>query len=170
MTAKDINILKARIKEDLDSMEILVLELRKRGIIKNGSNSCVVVVEEDNFILRALGSILHDFYVAVESIFKIISVEIDESVPEGLDWHLKLLKQMVLEISGIRPPVISRETWKKLDKYRAFRHVFRNVYGFNLDSIRLKELLQELPTTIARLSQDIELFIKQLEIITAEEE
>ncbi len=169
MTTKDMNILKARVKEDLCSMENLLLELREKRIIKDVSNSCVVVVDEDSFILRAVGSILHDFYVAVESIFKIISAEIDESVPEGTDWHIKLLKQMMLEITGVRPVVISRETWKKLDKYRSFRHVFRNVYGFNLDSVRLKELLQELPATTVRLNQDIELFIKRLDVITNKE-
>ncbi len=51
----------------------------------------------------------------------------------------------------------------KLDKYRAFRHVFRNVYGYNLDVERIKELLLELPETVDLFTEDIKNFMKLLE-------
>jgi len=41
---------------------------------------------------------------------------------------------MTLSIPEVRPPVLSKETAKMLDEFRSFRHVFRNVYGFNLAS------------------------------------
>jgi len=36
-------------------------------------------------------------------------------------WHLLLLEQMTKEVPGIRPAVISTETWTRLDDYRRFR-------------------------------------------------
>ncbi|WP_416672242.1 ribonuclease toxin HepT-like protein [Egbenema bharatensis] len=36
-------------------------------------------------------------------------------------------------IPSVRPAVLSFETRDRLDRYRGFRHVVRNVYTFNLD-------------------------------------
>ena len=69
----------------------------------------------------------------LEWIFKAIATRVDQTVPEGGIWHQELLKQMIAELSSVRPPVLSDEAWKKLDRYRGFRHVVRNVHAFELD-------------------------------------
>ena len=167
MTKKEIGLLKARITEELDNINRLTEELVSRGIISDlkCDEQKILVLSEDSFMLRAIGSIIHDFYVAVENLFELIGIEIDGAIPKGDNWHLQLIKQMTLEIEGIRPFFISRESMLKLDKYRAFRHVFRNVYGFNLDADRLKELLLDLNNTIELLTKDIGQFVKWLEDI-----
>ena len=109
--------------------------------------------------MRAIGSILHDFYVATENVFEVIAREIDEHIPDGLDWHIQLLQQMALDVTDVRIAVISKNSLIRLDKYRAFRHVFRNVYGFNIDASRLNDLINDLPDTIKQFQQDIALFI-----------
>lgn len=48
---------------------------------------------------------------------------------------------MTIEIKGIRPPVISKELAAELDEYLSFRHLFRNIYGFELESKRLENLI-----------------------------
>jgi hypothetical protein len=53
---------------------------------------------------------------------------IDGEKPVGENWHQVLLKQMANEVSGVRPAVISENTFVKLNEYRGFRHVVRNVY------------------------------------------
>ncbi|MBS4025963.1 MAG: hypothetical protein KGZ96_09860 [Clostridia bacterium] len=164
MTAKEIFLLNARIKEETNNIQSLLIELDKRNLLKNEKNS-TLYLEEDSFTLRAIGSILHDFYVSVENMFEMISREIDESTPQGLDWHIKLLKQMNLEIPQVRPAVISKETLYLLDKFRAFRHVFRNVYGFNLDANRLKDLLEEMPIAVTKFTKDLDRFTRKMEEI-----
>ncbi len=111
---------------------------------------------------RAIGSILHDLYVACENMFEIIGREIDEVLPSNPSWHRALLQQMTLDIPGVRPAVLRKETAASLDKYRSFRHVVRNVYGVNLDSDRLLELLKLLPGTLEDLRTDIHTFIDGL--------
>ena len=41
----------------------------------------------------------------------------------------------------IRPAVISQQTLKRLDEYRGFRHVVRNVYTFHFDEAKLEKLV-----------------------------
>ncbi len=163
MTGKEFSVLIARIKEELNNIDSLYLELKRNGIIKGKNQDTTIInVKDDTFVLRATASVLHDFYVSVENIFKMICKDIDESLPEGSDWHIQLLRQVSMEIPGIRPRVISKSLMVSLDEFRGFRHVFRNVYGFNLNSKRIKDLLISFPETIKMLERELELFVEQL--------
>ncbi len=158
MTPKEFKVIKARIHEELKNIDSLKAEIEKKQLYGE-----LTGMNYDSFFIRSLGSILHDFYVAVENTLKIVCSELDEVMPEGAQWHVLLLKQACYELTGIRPAIISRTTMLKLDKYRAFRHVFRNVYGFNLDSERIKELLLDLPITIKMFKEDISNFMNLFE-------
>ncbi len=158
MTPKDIKIIYARINEELDNIAALVDELQRKQLYGESTG-----IEEDSFFLRSIGSILHDFYVAVENILKIICSEVDENLPEGSQWHMLLLKQASYDIPEVPPAIISKKTMARLDKYRAFRHIFRNVYGYNLDSTRIKELILELPETVDLFTENVKRFKKLLE-------
>ncbi len=162
MTTKEVKLLKARIKEELTNIQNLLMELNKRDLLKS-EKKANLHIEDDTFLLRAIGSIIHDFYVAVENVFEMISREIEETTPQGADWHIRLVKQMSLEIDTVRPAVIAKDTAILLDKFRAFRHVFRNVYGYNLDSDRLKALLEEMPAAVDAFTGDLLAFIMQIE-------
>lgn len=116
----------------------------------------------DRILRRAKGSILHDFYNACERIFEIIVHQINGRTIVSPQWHKKLLYKMTIEISGIRPPVISKKLAAKLDEYLAFRHLFRNIYGFELESERLDELVQKFDETVELLQKEIREFISKL--------
>ena len=55
-----------------------------------------------------------------------------------------------------------------LDKFRAFRHVFRNVYGFNLDTKRLKALLEVMPASVAAINEDLNTIMNKMETLVDE--
>ena len=65
--------------------------------------------EPDFIQTRAAGSILHDFYSGVESLFEKIAVNIDGKLPTGEDWHSELLSQMGRSMKGIRKSVIDQD-------------------------------------------------------------
>ena len=72
---------------------------------------------------RAQGSILHDFYNCCERIFRRIAEDINGGEPEDPErWHRRLLARMTMEITDIRPRVISDELAAELDDYLGFRH------------------------------------------------
>ena len=141
--------LRADVKYELDNLLRLLVEWKK---IKESKDSLAFVES------RAIGSILHDFYSGIEKIFKRIAVTIDRSLPEGDDWHIQLLNRMAIKIDGIRPEIISEELKNKLGEYLGFRHVFRNIYGFELSLERTKFLAESLENTYKNFKEAIDKF------------
>lgn len=111
---------------------------------------------------RAKGSILHDFYNACERIFETIARRINGGLSLTPQWHKKLLYQMTIEIKGVRPAVLSKTLAAELDEYLAFRHLFRNIYGFELESERLDKLVEKFAKTAKSFQQEIQGFIDKL--------
>lgn len=118
--------------------------------------------ESKIFYKRAAGSIIHDFYTGVEKIFREIAIKIDESLPKGDNWHIELLKSMATA-NEKRDAVISQELMEKLKQYLGFRHLFRNIYGMELEWEKLKILLTNIRENIwKRFKVEINSFIKWL--------
>jgi hypothetical protein len=143
--------LQLSIKDEFEKLKLL--EKEKDDLLKR---------KPSNYILRAGGSILHDFYTGIEKIFENIAKEIDQRVPMGEEWHSELLHQMTLDIPGLRPPAISAATEKKLREYLGFRHLFRKRYGFELDWGKMKKLLIKIPQVLSHLEQELEIFFDSI--------
>lgn len=146
----------SEIREDLSLLESLVLDVRETDREMPDSPKKKRIYEE------SLALKLHNFYTGCERIFQKIADDINGGTPRSLDWHKRLLKSMSLEIENIRPPVISRETERALEEYLAFRHVVRNIYGFEIESERLKRLIERLSRAFKNLRKDIEGFLNFL--------
>ena len=137
------------LKEELDKIKELSVEI----------NEC----KGDSYIMkRAKGSILHDFYNACERIFELIANNINGGITGGHKWHKRLLYQMTINIEGVRTPVISKKLAAELDEYLAFRHLFRNIYGFELESKRLDKLVERFTEIIDLFFEEINDFIDKL--------
>lgn len=109
---------------------------------------------------------LHGFYTGIESILEDIARTVDGGVPQGADWHKRLLLQMSAEIQEIRIPVIRQETRHCLEEYRAFRHVVRNVYTFNFRFSRIEELVSGVQSCFETVFEDLShfsLFLKKID-------
>ncbi len=154
MNRKHLALL-SRIEEELFEIDRLV----KRIIIgwERGTKT------NDNFYLDSVALNLHGFYSAIERIFELIAQDIDGSIPEGGSWHHDLLIQMKTEIKRVRPAVISREVYQKLDEYRGFRHVVRNVYTFNRSHKRMEPLVDDINVLFSQIKEEFEHFIKMIE-------
>lgn len=109
----------------------------------------------DTVRVRTAGGILHDFYCGVKRIFRHITTRIDEDLPSGPDWHVQLLQRMGTEIEMVRPAVLDPELIRQLDEYLRFWHLFRNMYGFDLEWERCRYLLSGLSATFQRLEQQL---------------
>ncbi len=49
---------------------------------------------------------------------------------------------MKLDISGIRPALISEKCFYLLEELRAFRHFFRHAYSYEINVQKLKAILE----------------------------
>jgi hypothetical protein len=151
----NFKVLKLSIKDEINKLELLDKE--KNALLKR---------RPSNYVVRAGGSILHDFYTGIEKIFESVAKEVDNRLPMGEEWHSELLHQMTLDIPGLRPPVITANTEKKLREYLGFRHLFRKRYGFELDWQRLKKLFFGMPQIRSNLEKEIGKFFGALNSLT----
>ena len=117
---------------------------------------------QDDFLLDSIALNLHGFYSGIEKLFERIAKGLDNQLPGGNSWHRALLEQMVVEVAGIRPKVISESVLARLDEYRRFRHVVRNVYGFELEPEKLKILENRSIRTYTQIENDLVAFSRWL--------
>ena len=121
------------------------------------------LVSPDDYYVDATALNLHGFYAGLERLLEIIADGVDQAKPAGAHWHDDLLRQMAAEIPGVRPPVLSQETRERLDRYRGFRHVVRNVYTYYLDPEQVGVLVKQLAPTMVHVSQELAAFADFLE-------
>jgi len=137
----------AEVEKELLSLQELLDEL------------AVVKTQTDVIAKRAKGSILHDFYNCCERIFKKIAVEMNSGYEESEKWHKGLLYRMTIPVEGIRPRVISDELAADLDEFLAFRHLFRNIYGYELKGGRIDFLAGRLEEVAGRFKKEVREFV-----------
>jgi hypothetical protein len=113
--------------------------------------------------LRGIGDIVHDFYTGIEHVFERLAPELNGGLPAGSAWHRELLENMTLDLRGVRPPVLGVETARALEEFLRFRHLFRHLYGFELEWPRLRRLLERLPPAWESVDADLERFLEFLD-------
>jgi hypothetical protein len=117
----------------------------------------------DDYYLDSVALNLHGFYSGLERVFTLIAETIDGSLPQGENWHLLLLQQITEEIPHIRPAVISKDSAKRLNEYRGFRHVVRNVYTYHFDPVKVEKLVLSAADLFSQLEAELSAFAEFLE-------
>jgi hypothetical protein len=153
----DYRTVAGRIRQELTALEDVTA--RAAGAWAEAAES------PGGYAVDAAALNLHGFYAGLERIFVLVAERIDDSVPAGPAWRQELLRQMAVDLPGIRPPVISEQSAAGLERYRGFRHVVRNVYAYVLDPRRVAELIHGLPPLLARLQAELTAFADVLDAI-----
>jgi hypothetical protein len=116
-----------------------------------------------NVYLDSVALNLHSFYSGLERLFELIARHLDRTLPAGDIWHRDLLTQMSRDLAHVRPAVISEDTAHRLDEYRRFRHLVRNVYTVNLAPEKMAGLITALPMLWGDLQAELLAFADFLE-------
>lgn len=88
-------------------------------------------LEPTRIEVAALAFYMLSFYTGIENIFVRIHLEMYGKKLGGEAWHKQLLQLMHIPGEGYEP-VITDKLFMELNEYRAFRHVFRQAYNFDL--------------------------------------
>jgi hypothetical protein len=115
-------------------------------------------IENDDCYYDSTALNLHHMYNGIERIFEQIARNVDESYPEGSNWHRDLLVQMTLNIPKLRPRVISDDLFIILNEFRSFRHVVRNIYTFQYDLDKINTLIALLKESSTEIFHEFDEF------------
>jgi len=108
--------------------------------------------------LAVVAVALHHFYSAAESVFERVARAF-EGVPERGDrWHRDLLERMAMDLDGIRPGVLRRDTVIALLPVLGFRHFFRHAYAVAFDPARLEGVARDALSARTQLVLDLDRF------------
>jgi hypothetical protein len=155
VTDETIKELVERIHQELGEVPRVLVRMNEGWELFHRSN--------DDHFLDGVALNLHGFYLGIERILTHIAETLDGNLPRGENWHLLLLEQMMTEVPKVRPAVISIETGTKLDEYRRFRHVVRNVYTYNLDPVKIGNLVSSASELFTQTKAELLAFAAFLE-------
>ncbi|MFH7243312.1 MAG: hypothetical protein ACHWZW_10730 [Spirulina sp.] len=161
ISADAVGELAADIEMDLTRLSQLEQEIyRVQGEIAGDSSRQDLFYE--NLALK-----LHNFYTGCEKILQLVAVELNGGLPSGSDGHKRLLDRMSQERDG-RPAILTRETAASLREFLGFRHIVRNLYGFELDPNRVAVLVESYPEVWSNVQKDVRAFVDWLRALAAE--
>ena len=146
-----LNLFKAAVEAQLEEISEIferIEERRKqRGIIATES----------------LAYQLHNLYCAFEDLFKIVADLFENTVEDSGKYHLELLYRMKLSVDGIRPALLSEQSFQLLNRLRAFRHFFRHACSYELDPRKVELVLEDALELKALYRRDVERFLREVE-------
>jgi len=118
--------------------------------------------------LRAMASMLHEFYNGVERILERLAVGFGEGLPQGSQWHSDLLPQMATAREEKRQAVIDEPLRARLKDYLDFRRFYRHAYGYTLEWNQLRWKVEMLSDTLTLLRDQLHAFFDALTLPSSE--
>jgi len=94
------------------------------------------------------------FYTAIEDLLKQVAKSFENHIQDLAIFHKELLVRLHTAIPSIRPRLLSEESFRLLDKIRAFRHFIRHAYDCELQEKELREIQKLLNGFQAVLEKD----------------
>ena len=174
ITPTEIKEITAELKAELNRLERLQKDIER--VFKEASKQKVFLdVFYESLALklpvakRRGEAAFHNFYTGCERIFQIIASELNSALPSSYDWHKRLLERMAIQQEE-RPAVISQETVKRLEEYLAFRHVVRNIYGYELEPQRIDPLVARSKKVFEQFHAEVCQFINWLKNLASQME
>jgi hypothetical protein len=108
--------------------------------------------------MESAGYWMHNLYCAFEDLFKLVAGFWENNLSANGEYHIHLLKRMLVEIEGVRPALLTTISYNSLNELRGFRHVFRHAYSYGLDNERVSALLRKILDQKDILISDLQTF------------
>lgn len=118
---------------------------------------------DDDIILESIAYQIHNLYCTVEDLLKIVASCFENNISSTSQWHSVLLQRMTIEIPGIRPALLSPDSYTILNSMRGFRHFFRHAYASDIDYQQLTVNLHRALELKKHLDHDVSQFLLRLD-------
>jgi len=113
--------------------------------------------ENDEIILECMSYQIYNLFCATEDLIKIVASCFENNISISNQWHTLLLQRMSKDIPGIRPALLSYNTYTILNNLRGFRRA----YGATIEYAQLKINLDKALNLKANLDADIHHFFTE---------
>lgn len=113
---------------------------RLLGAVDQLTSSDIPALGRTTTTAAAAASHIESFYTAVETVLMRISAVFGNNL-QAERRHSDLPRKMTLPVSGLRPAVISSDTYGRLDELMRFRHFKRYCFQLEYDWDRLEYLI-----------------------------
>src|SRR4030067_1096348 len=150
MDEERLVILKAELNAQLSEIEDIYKKLEDRRK-KRGKAG-----------IESIAYQLHNLYCAFEDLFKIVAETFENHIQDKTKYHMELLKRMTLSIEGVRPQLLSQESYILLDNLRSFRHFFRHAYSYEIDVRKVRIVLDDADKLREMFKKNVEIFFENL--------
>jgi len=155
-TEKDITVFLSEFEFQVDLIKTIYQRLNDKLIVFEKETPSRELVE-------SAGYWMHNLYCAFEDLFKQVSVFWENNLSDDGDYHVNLLKRMMINIKDIRPSLLSIESFEHLNELRGFRHVFRHAYSYGLDDERVAYLIRKTISKKEMILADLSKFREKIE-------
>ena len=150
MDEERLVILKAELNAQLSEIEDIYKKLEDRRK-KRGKAG-----------IESIAYQLHNLYCAFEDLFKIVAETFENHIQDKTKYHMELLRRMTVSIEGVRPQLLSQESYILLDNLRSFRHFFRHAYSYEIDVRKVRIVLDDADKLREMYKKDVEIFLESL--------
>jgi len=159
-------------KEINPDLAVLIAQANNTVEIIEQNQQFYLNFKENEFLLlgkstvsaMVLSQIFVDFYTCVETFLFRVSQEFENNLRKD-QWHKELLQKMSLNISELRPALLSKETAIILSELLLFRHFRRYYFNFSYDWGKLDLIEEKFQKVIPLLISDIRNFVSFLQEI-----
>ena len=111
--------------------------------------------------LESLAYQLHNLYCVFEDLLKMVADFFENRIEERTHYQRELFWRMKIPIEGIRPALLSEESYRLLDSLRAFRHVFRRAYSYELDPKKVSLVVEDALKLKGRYQEELDHLLEQ---------
>ena len=149
-----LTFLVSDVKAQMDVIEAIYdkLDMRAAGL-----------QPDDEIRLESVAYQLHNLYNAVEDLFQLVAAHFENQIEGVGRWHTELLRRMNQDVEGVRPALLSDESYVLLNGLRSFRHFFRHAYAAPIEYAHLQINLDKAQRLRPCLKRDVEQFLRRLQ-------
>lgn len=130
---------------DKEAAALLALDLREQWrvieMVYGRLEERQRVASDTPASVEGLAYQLHNLYGACEQLFELIARAFENQI-DGRRYHVDLLRRMRMDITGVRPALLSETVERDLNELRAFRHLFRHAYGVDLNPRKVRAVAE----------------------------
>jgi hypothetical protein len=120
------------------------------------------VPTERNYDLIILADILTDYYTCVETALVRIAKAFENEMEKDR-WHTSLLERMNIDVPGVRPSVVTGESYRHLHELLRFWHFRRYYFDRRYDRDRMALLERSFQLSLPLVRADLGRFTGFLE-------